>query len=162
MNCVAVRVVALISIFVPYLCGAKEPGIAVEWDPSHPNEKTAAIWLAYLLARQAYRIDHSSTLPQSGEIVPSFDEEVSARNTTAQVYSELKEKDKQLRDSYWDALVQIKAKGFMDAYVWTYLRRPEWPNEKPPANLAAFENWRNANLKEHKPQTIGRLSVQTK
>lgn len=160
MNCVAVRVVVLISIFVPYVLGAKEPGIAVEWDPSHPNEKTAAIWLAYLLARQAYRIDHSSPLPQSGEVVPSFDEEVSARNDTAQIYQELKEKDKSFHDGYWETLSQIKGKGFMAAYVWTYLHRPEWPKEKQPANLAAFENWRNANLKDHKPQTIGRLSVQ--
>ena len=156
-----VRIAIAICICLGHLGNASEPSIAVEIDPSL-DTKTMAMWLAYLLAREEYHTKHTLPLPSSGEIIPSFDEEVSARNTAVQIYTELKEKDKQLHDDYWEALVQIRAKGFMEAYVWTYLRRPEWPKEKQPANMAAFENWRNANLKNHKPQTVGRLTVQTK
>jgi hypothetical protein len=155
-----IRVAILISVCI-HFGNAIEPSIAVEIDPS-TNQKSMALWLAYLLAREVYHTKHNLPLPASGEILPSFDEEVSARNDTVQIYQELKEKDKQLHESYWETLTQVKAKGFMEAYVWTYVRRPDWPKSQQPNNLAAFEIWKNANLKNHQPQTVGRLTVQTK
>jgi hypothetical protein len=153
-----IRVALLVCLCLTQVCNATEPEISVEIDPSL-NQNSMALWLAYLLAREQYHTEHSLPLPRSGEIVPPFEEEVAARNTTVQIYKELKEKDKQLRDEYWETLTQIKAKGFMDAYVWTYLRRPDWPKNSEPKNIAAFEAWKNANLKNHQPQTVGRLSV---
>lgn len=114
------------------------------------------------MARAAYRDEHKQPLPSSGEIIPSFNEEISARTTAAQVYQELKAKDKGLHDSYWEILSLVKNKGFMDAYVWTYLRRSEWQSMEKPKNLSAFQEWSKLSLKGHKPQTYGSLAVERK
>lgn len=153
------RLVLVTAISLPAVCRAKEPGVAIQFDPNTPN---AEIWLGYLISRTAYRLKHKLPLPESGIIVPGFDEEVDARTGTAQMYQELKEKDKRLHDTYWETLSQIKAKGFMNAYVWTYLRRPSWPKSQQPRNLAAFQNWSSSLLKNHKAVTYGALSVDRK
>jgi hypothetical protein len=153
------RLVLVTAISLPAVCNAKEPGVAIQFDPNTPN---AEIWLGYLISRTAYRLKHKLPLPESGIIVPGFDEEVDARTGAAQIYQELKEKDKGLHDTYWETLSQIKAKGFMNAYVWTYLRRPNWPKSQQPRNLAAFQNWSRSLLQNHKAVTYGALSVDRK
>lgn len=114
------------------------------------------------MARAAYRDEHKLPLPPSGEIIPSFNEEIYARTTAAQVYQELKTKDKGLHDPYWEILSLVKKKGFMDAYVWTYLHRSEWQNREKPKSLSAFQEWSSLSLKDHKPQTYGSLAVERK
>jgi hypothetical protein len=138
---------------------AGERGIAIEWDPRESAEGAGAIWLGYLIARTAYRDKHKLPLPASGEIIPTFAEETSARSDAATVYQELKAKDKKTYDPYWEQVVKVVVKGFMPAYVWTYLRRPSWPEREAPGGLEAFEHWRGSALKGHKPQTHGRLAV---
>ena len=137
---------------------AKEPDIAIQFDPNTPN---AAVWLGYLLSRVAYRTKHKLPVAESGVIVPTFDEEVDARTGAATIYQELKEKDKGLRDGYWETLSQVKSRGFMNAYVWTYLRQARWPVSQQPKNLAAFQAWSRSNLKNHKAITYGALGVAT-
>jgi hypothetical protein len=101
----------LICVFsLSSLSAAGTPGVAVNWDPHHPNDKVAAIWMAYLVVRCSYRLEHKIPLPQSGEIVPTFDEEVFARQTAAQTYRNLKTKDKDLHDDYWETLSEIDEK----------------------------------------------------
>lgn len=159
MNRSLARVFVAISLCASQLGNAAEPSVAIEIDPHQTNKSSLAMWMGYLLARNYYRSTHHLPVPASGEIVPSFDEEVAARSDAVQIYQELKEKDKQLHDSYWETLSQIKAKGFINAYVWTFLRRPEWPRNQQPSNLTAFESWKKMNLKDHRPQTVGRLAV---
>jgi hypothetical protein len=158
----ALRLLLLSAIALPNLCLAKEPGVAIQFDPNTPNEKVAVIWLGYLMARATYRPQHKLPLPQSGTISPAFDEEVYARTAAAEIYQELKEKDKGLHDPYWEILSQIKAKGFMKAYVWTYLRRAHWPKSQQPGSLSAFQNWSHSLLKHHKAVTYGSLAVERK
>lgn len=154
------RLFLVAAIFFPSLCVAKEPGVAIQFDPDVPNQKAAVIWLGYLMARAAYRLEHKLPLPESGVIFPGFDEEVEARKGAAQIYQELKEKDKGLHDSYWETLSQIKSKGFMNAYVWTYLHQANWPASQQPKNLSAFQAWSHSHLKNHKAITYGGLAVE--
>jgi hypothetical protein len=133
--------------------------IAIRFDPTRPNEKSATIWLAYLMARIDYHEKHHLRMPGSGEIIPSLAEEVDARSTASRVYSELKEKDANLVDSYWNLLSDVNRRGFMAAYVWTFLRRPGWPASDRPSNLAAFETWRQKALPNHKAQTYGSIEA---
>ena len=141
---------------------AAERGISIEWDPRESAEGAGAVWLGYLMARTAYRDKHNLPLPASGEIIPTFAEEVSARSDAATIYQELKAKDKKLYDSYWEQLVKVDAKGFMPAYVWTYLHRSSWPQREAPRDLDSFGQWRASALKDHKTQTHGRLAVTLK
>jgi hypothetical protein len=104
---------------------------------------------------------HKLPPPSSGEIVPSFDEEVFARSLAARVYREhAGEKDSY--DAYFADLAKVESKSFMREYVWTYLHRPEWRSSEHPAKLTAFQNWSRTNLKNHTPQTYGALAVARK
>lgn len=140
----------------------KQPDIAIQFDPNRPNQKVATIWLGYLMARAAYHWEHKLPAPASGTIIPTFAEEAYARDAAAEIYQELKQKEKGLHDNYWETLSQIRKKGFMNAYVWTYLRRPNWPKSQQPRNLAAFQNWSSSLLKNHKAETYGALAVDPK
>ena len=140
------------------LAAGKED-ISIQWDPQAGGGKVSAVWLGYLMARAAYRPEHHVPLPASGEIVPTFEEEVYARDTAATIYSELRQKDGRVSDKYWDDLLKVQAKKFMPQYVWTFLRKASWTNEKEPPNLDVFHKWSSQNLQNHKPETHGGLTV---
>jgi hypothetical protein len=120
----------------------------------------AAVWLGYVIARTAYRSEHKVPLPHAGEIVPLFEEEVYAPDLAANTYQQLRAKDKKLRDVYWDDVLKVKSNGFMREYARVYLKRSDWPASQKPKNLHRFESWRRANLKDHRPQTVGQLGVE--
>jgi hypothetical protein len=151
-------IAATVVVLLPAITFAAQ-AISVRFDPDKPNEKSAAIWLGYLIARVAYHDKHNLPIPPSGEIIPSFDEELDARKAATQIYRELKEKDAKLKDPYWETLSEVDRRGFLAAYVWTFLRRQQWPAVARPANLAAFEAWKNQALPKHKPQTYGWLEA---
>jgi hypothetical protein len=139
--------------------GFAAQNISVRFDPDKPNAKSAAIWLGYLMARVVYHDKHKLPTPAAGEIIPSLGEEVDARSAASQVYRELKAKDANLKDAYWEILSDVDRRGFMAAYVWTFLRRKQWPASERPFNLAAFETWRKQALPNHKAQTYGWLEA---
>ncbi len=151
---------AAISLPNPSL--AKQPGVSLVLAPDTPNEKSATVWCAYLLARAAYHKEHKLALPNSGPIFPTFNEEVYARISAAQVYDELKEKDTELYDPYWEILSEIKAKGFMNAYVWKYVRELSWCPSQEPKNFSAFQTWSESHLQNHHSLTYGALVVRRK
>ena len=103
----------------------------------------------------AYREKHKLSSPPSGEIIPTFDEEVTALGVAASFYSVMKAP----KVSYWDAVMRVEKAGFLKQYVWIYLRYPSWPASKQPANLEAFGKWSADNLRNHKPQIRGKLMV---
>lgn len=136
-----------------------ESGVVVRYDPEKPNRNSAIIWLGYLISRTAFHEEHHLPIPASGEIIPSFAEEVDARTTAAKAYRELKAKDARIMDAYWETLSDIERKGLMAAYVWTFLHRKEWPLSVRPAGLAQFNAWRQRALPRHVPQTYGWLEA---
>jgi hypothetical protein len=150
-------IAAVAVVLLPAIAFAAE--ITVRYDPDKPNKKSATIWLAYLVFRTAFHEEHKLPIPAAGEIAPTCEEEVQARKKAAQVYRELKEKDATLKDPYWETLSDVDRLGFMGAYVWTFLRRPQWPSPARPSNLAAFEAWKKRALPKHKPQTYGWLEA---
>ena len=141
--------------------GAKstEPGVILRYDPDKPNRQSSIVWLAYLVARTAYREKHHLPTPTHGEIVPSFGEEADARSTAAKTYGELKAKDPKLHDAYWEVLLEVERRQLMPAYVWTYVRRSAWPTSERPANLAAFDRWKEKALRNHRAETYGSLEA---
>ncbi len=62
-------------------------------------------------------------------------------------------------EAYLDVLAAVRAAGFLNEYVWRFLRRPNW---EMPAGLTieAFEKWLNEKgLQDHKPGTLAGISV---
>jgi hypothetical protein len=135
------------------------PAVVVRFDPDKPNPNSATIWLGYLVSRVAFREKHHLPMPASGEIIPSFEEEVDARSSASQIYRELKAKDAKMKDAYWETISEIHRRGFMAAYVWTFHHRTEWRTAARPSNLAAFNNWKLRALPKHTPQTYGSLEA---
>jgi hypothetical protein len=146
----------LLTLLSPLACCGSEPTIV--FDPSI-DKNNLAPWLAYAGARKAYIAEHHSPLPRSGDIQPSFDEEVSARRVAIGLYQVLRETAKTAQDPYWETLAKVEAQGFLKAYVWKYHHRPNWPAKSKPSNSAAFENWRRTALANHSPQTCMLLRV---
>lgn len=134
-----------------------EPTVVMRYDPHKPNRNSALIWLAYLISRTAFHEEHHLPIPTSGEIVPSFAEEVDARTTTVKAYRELKAKDSKIKDAYWETLSEVERRGFMAAYVWTCLHRKEWPSKVRPSGMAAFNDWKQHALPRHVAKTYGWL-----
>jgi hypothetical protein len=156
------RLVLISLSIAPNFCLAKDDGFRIEIDPQLPDTGSTTVWMGYLLARAKYREDHKIPLPSSGEIVPSFQEEVYAREYGERIYQEWKGENKSWSEPYWELLSEIKTKGFLEAYVWTYLRRPNWPERDQPQNIATFQSWSNSVLKNHKVQTHGSLVLDRK
>jgi hypothetical protein len=152
------------SIFgLPILCTAKEPNVTLLLDPKVGADwKTTAVWYGYILARVKYRKDHKLPTPESGTVSPVLDEEVSSRMKAVQIYQQLKDENNGYFDAYWEILSKIKAKGFMSAYVWTYLHQASWPKSGQPQNLSAFQAWTLSHLKGHKATTLGAVVVETR
>jgi hypothetical protein len=152
------RLVLVSVIAWPAFCLAKDKDITIQVDTHLPEQNSVTVWLSYLLARANYRDDHKLPLPASGDIIPTFQEEVYARATAAQIYQELKDENKgSPPDPYWETLLEVKKRDFLGAYVRTYLRRPSWPKGDEPNNLAAFQSWARSRLKNHTPQTHGSI-----
>jgi hypothetical protein len=117
------------------------------------------VWAGYLLERTKFRSQHNVPASGGGQLTPSFEEEVSARSDAVQIYTELKEKDGSFHDPYWETVSEIKRAGFIPAYVWIYLRQPDWRAKDAPHDLAAFGRWSQVNLRNHQALTIGRLVI---
>ena len=152
----------LAAVFLPSFSLAKEKGFTVVVDSRLTDQGSVTVWMGYLLARAKYRDDQKIPLPASGDILPSFQEEVYARAFGAQIYQEWKAENKGWSEPYWEILSEIKAKGFMDAYVWTYLHQANWSKSEQPGNLTAFRTWSAALLKNHEPETHGALVLDRK
>ena len=146
------RLALLLALVLPHPCSATSPLLV--YDPGLSHDELA-LWLAYLGGRVVYREKHKLAPPRSGEIIPTFEEEVSARGVAAAFYSVMKVPS----DSYWSAVLKVEKAGFLRQYVWIYVHQPSWPAKERPGNLGAFQKWSAANLGNHKAQTRGKLMV---
>ena len=133
---------------------AARPAIAIEWNP---NEKPSPVWLGYLISRTVFREKHKLSAPASGEVIPTFAEEVTARSDALQIYQELRATNGTPREAYWEDFSRVAANKFTRAYVWIYFRRASWPHSEKPADLAAFQRWSKLALKNHRGETHGRI-----
>jgi hypothetical protein len=143
------------------LAGNDQLGYALELDPSLPDYIGAA-WLGYLMERQIYIRDHPDQYKLiPGIITPTFDEEVEGRRTMAQIWKELKEKDKSRKDTYLDQLIPVLEADFMREYVWTFLRQQSWSQQPKDLRLKEFSAWQQRHLQGHQPATHGNIRITT-
>ena len=153
---------------LPALTVVKEPlriagvrNVAISFiDRRLPSTPVGTLWIAYATMRLKYRGDHGLALPESGDIRPTFAEEVFARSEAVKIYDEVVATDPTAADAYWDALAKVAANGFMPAYVWTHHKRFDWPESEQPQDLAKFVKWQKKNLKKHVPDTAVVLQMQ--
>jgi len=133
----------------------------LELDPALPDDIGAA-WLGYLMERQIYIREHADQYKlTTGIVIPTFDEEVEARRTMAQIWKELKEKDQSRKDRYLDQLILVHEADFMREYVWIYLKQRSWSRQPEDLRLKKFSAWQRLHLQGHQAETHGNIRITT-
>ena len=109
-------------------------------------------WVAYGLARSVCQLEMGGPNPARNH---SFDCELTARESLVTRWRDLGDRAPDEPDdaAYLDALEATASAGYLDEYVWHYLRRPGW--QAPQAlDPDGFDAWRRAHLaRRHRPQT---------
>ena len=134
------------------------PESSIEIDPGN-DAAEAQLWVAYaseLLA--AARATPGAMPPCGGPLLPRFATELAARSSALREYL--------ARDArpagYFAELARIESAGFLDEYVWHYLRDVDSEKTPPAAlDLAGFEAFRLRELAAHQVKTGARVRVNT-
>ena len=125
-------------------------------DPGN-DPAEAQLWLAYVNELlKAARESPGGMPPCGGPLVPAFATELAARGGALREYLA-----RETRPSgYFADLARIETAGFLDEYVWYYLRNVE-TDRTPPAglDLAGFEIFRQRELATHVVKTGARVKV---
>jgi len=117
--------------------------------------------MGYLASRAVYVQEHEGEYDlQLGLLLPQFAEEVEARKTVVQIYSEMKQADSGLVIPYFEDLLLVVEAGFIREYVWLFLRGEKWREEPNGLRLEQFDHWRLEYIPEHQPETRGKLRVE--
>lgn len=123
------------------------------------DNSAAAAWLAYAVELTRFSREHPETRPPcGGSLVPGFEAELAARQVALRDY---RLHDAAARtSSYFNELERVEAAGFLDEYVWHYLRN-ERTDTTPPLSLdlGAFEQFRQRELATHAVQSGARVRI---
>lgn len=111
----------------------------------------SSIWVAYAAELLRLAREQPQLRPVcGGRLEPALDAEVSAREAALREY---RGRPAAARTSnYFDELARVADAGFLDEYVWYYLR-DKGADPVRPAELDAFESYRKLNLSAHVART---------
>ena len=109
------------------------------------DKNASAGWVAYGIALASWEPSYLS----NGKL-NYFDREVFARMEAAKIWKQLREKESVKANKDLDDLSTINDAGYMQEYVWVYLKRRSW---RDPGNLKLkeFRVWAQENLQQHQP-----------
>ena len=134
---------------------APQPDSSMEVDPAN-DPAEAQIWVAYASELlKAARAAPDGMPPCGGPLRPTFATELAARGGALREYLARETRP----TGYFAELARIESAGFLDEYVWYYLRGEN--DKTPPAGLelAAFEVFRQRELAAHVVKTGARVKV---
>lgn len=136
-------------------------GLSPDFFSAKTSEAARMLWLIYANARVKFAEAHRTEVFVEGQrVVPSFLDELSARRETVTLYRKMKKEKPTITDFYWDQVDEIDAAGFLDEYVWVFLRRPNWRPDEEPKRLAEFDVYRKISLENHRATTLASVIVQ--
>jgi len=153
--CILLVVIAAVG------CAARAPHrrsctLIIDWNTSRPPGERG-LWLVYLMKRAKWHELDRNCGDTETIVIPTFDEEVHARAATLKTYRALQEGDPDLDVPYFNTLSNVADAGFLREYVWIYLHQPSWTQMPNSLNVTEFDQWRESNLKNHKPETEGSI-----
>lgn len=103
-------------------------------------------WVAYGLARSVCQLEIGGPNPARNQ---AFECELVAREALIARWQQ----SPSLADPYLEQLSVTAEAGYLEEYVWHYLRRREWTRPDD-LDLAGFTAWRNEALpRRHRPET---------
>lgn len=112
------------------------------------HDSTVRSWVAYSLGRSTCQLAIGGDNPARSH---SFDCELKARMVLVDTWLE-ETKFTDETDGYLDQLVAVSDAGFLDEYVWVFLRREGWTRPDG-LELDRFAEWRDERLPEHRAKT---------
>jgi len=143
---------------------ARDPAPAqdssVEVD-SAADPGAAASWLSYALELERYSREHPDLRPAcGGRLVPDLGAELAARRAALATYRGRAADARPSR--YFDELSRIEEAGFLEEYLWTWLR--EQHRESAPSRelqVGEFEAMRRREMPGHVVQSGARVRIHT-
>jgi hypothetical protein len=141
---------AVLAVGLVACGGPQNPGVEVARPffqlPEDSGERSA--WMAYGMKRRLW-IDGTfhEKFPEEKSYRYTFDEELDARATVAEIWAELRDKD-HVTSQYFAELDRVRTAGYMREYVWHCLPHDAW---SAPLGLRSreFAQWLSANLPDH-------------
>ena len=129
---------------------------SIEVDANVAADETP-IWVAYAAELLRLAREQPQLRPVcGGRLEPGLAAEVSAREAALREYRARPAAER--TSAYFDELGRVADAGFLDEYVWHYLRderdeRDERVDAAKPASLGEFETWRQEHLSAHVART---------
>ena len=131
---------------------------SIDVEPTTDTASVAA-WLAYAIELTRSSGDHPDMRPPCGGwLIPGFAAELAARQAALREYRLRAAAER--TSNYFNELDRVDAAGFLDEYVWHYLRNDRW-DSTPPPDLApdAFGQFRERELAAHMVQSGARVRI---
>jgi hypothetical protein len=132
---------------------------SIDVDPgTDPAE--ASLWFSYAAELLRASRETAGAMPAcGGALVPRYLTELAARRAALRDY---RSRDASARSSpYFTLLEGVDAAGFLDEYVWHFLRHEAETAAPADLDLAGFESFRARELDAHAPLTGARVRVNT-
>ena len=140
----------------------KAPAWTLRVDGSLTESRRLA-WMAYGLGIMTWIMKCTSVETASpGPLQLSFAAEQYARRKQTEVWRDVGRRSDPV--PYAEELIKVEDAGYLDDYLWRYLRRPAW-GPVPQAVSARgdeFERWMAQNLPKHSPETRAGIVVPRK
>jgi len=140
----AVGCLLVVSFSHDAIYAAESGEVSMSVDPTFDSEEKGLgpAWIAYAMAR----------VSRGGSADPApFEEELSARQALAEIWSELVEEN-DYEDEYLSDLSEIHRAGYLREYTWACIetRKPERDLD---LDLDGFADWIQERLPNHRVQT---------
>jgi hypothetical protein len=137
----------------------KPADTSIDIDPA-TDPVEASTWFSYAAELlRASRETPGALPPCGGALLPRYSTELAARGAALRDY---RARDAAQRSSeYFSLLARVEEAGFLEEYVWHYLRGSDERDVPAGLDLAGFELFRGRELAEHAPQTGAHVRVNT-
>lgn len=113
----------------------------------HDPDPALQSWVSYSLTRSVCQLQIGAGNPARAT---SFECELTARKHLLETWAELR--DASTASAYLDQLRQVRAAGYLEEYVWQFLRQPSWTAPSG-LDMERFTHWRRERLPDHEPRT---------
>lgn len=139
---------------------AEKPGTSIVIEPGN-DPAEASLWFHYVNVLLGAATESPERLPAcGGTLVPGYQAELTARRSALQEF--LASDAAEQGSEYFSELAKIDGAGFLEEYVWHFLRDARL-DKTPPGNLdlGAFQDWLAQNFPAHIVRTGAHVRVST-
>jgi hypothetical protein len=127
--------------------------------PTASAERVVA-WIAYSVSLASHIKENGSlaSAPE-GRYLPTYSEELHAREKQVQSWREILKSGKALNYPYMDEILAFADSGYFREYVWFAHYRKEWGKPDPTLRMHEFVRHNKDKFAGHQPQTLAWVEI---